>query len=182
MTYNQEHVEAYYKMMEEYDNDYILNKFRATVPTTKTVLELGFGTGKDYLQLKSDYKITPSDYSDAFIAKFNQLYSDQVLKVNAALIDVEQKFDCFYSSKVLNSLSEDNILNSLANQYIHLNEGGYIFHTVWYGDKLVDESLVDKHLLKQIFELDFEYIEFQYYKEADFYDTEYDSVIIIARK
>lgn len=182
MIYDQQLVASYYQMMEEYNNDYIISKFRATIPPNKTVLELGFGTGKDYLQLKTDYKITPSDYSDAFITKFKQLYPDQVLKVNAELIDIDQNFDCIYSSKVLNSLTEENILKSLANQYIHLNKGGYIFHTLWYGDRQVDSSLVDKHLLKQIFELDYEYVQFEYYKEADFYDTEYDSVIVIARK
>lgn len=180
--YSKEQVLAYYKMMENYDNDYVLNKFSNRIPKGSKVLELGFGTGQDYLQLKADYNMTGSDYSDEFIAAFEQLYDEQILKVNAVKMDVLGKYDCIYSSKVLNSLAEQDIITSLVNQYQTLNDGGYIFHTLWYGDKSVDESFIDKSILQKILGLEFDYVEFQYYKEADFVQTEFDSVIVIARK
>lgn len=182
MEYNEEKVEQYYQMMDDYNNDFIINQFKATIPQNSTVLELGFGTGKDYLQLKNDYQITPSDYSQAFIDKFALLHHENAIQVNAILMDINQKFDCIYSSKVLNSLPETDIIKSLINQYHKLNDNGYIFHTFWYGSKLEDDSFIDQNTLKQILELDYKYVEFKYYKEADFVDEIYDSVIIIARK
>ncbi len=182
MIYDKEKVADYYQMMEGYDNDYILNYFCQVIPKGSTVLELGFGTGKDYLQLKNDYNIQASDYSQDFINAFNQNYDDQVLQVDAIAMNVSNTYDCIYSSKVLNSLQEEDIIKSLNNQYGVLNDNGYIFHTLWYGNKQEDDSLIDKQLLNQILMLKYEYIQFIYYKEADFMEGEYDSVILIARK
>lgn len=180
--YNKEQVASYYQMMEDYDNAYILNKLRATVPSGCSVLELGFGTGQDYLQLKEDYQITASDYSEDFIEAFNRNHDDQILQVDAIQMEVTNKYDCIYSSKVLNSLVETDIIKSLTKQYDCLNDGGYIFHTLWYGDKTLDSSFIDKSFLRQVLALDYDYVEFSYYKEADYISAEFDSVIIIGRK
>ncbi|WOO89617.1 class I SAM-dependent methyltransferase [Mollicutes bacterium LVI A0078] len=182
MNYDKEMVANYCKMMEDYNNDYILDIFCEKIPKEASVLELGFGTGKDYLHLKDFYNITASDYSQEFINVFNQNYNDKVLTIDAITIEVEDKFDCIYSSKVLNSLNEDQIIESFKRQYQVLNKGGYIFHTLWYGDKEEDDSFIDKQTLIKILELDYEFVEFNYYKEADFIESEYDSVIIIGRK
>lgn len=182
MLYDKEYVENYYKMMEHYDNDFILNHFKATIPKSGTVLELGFGTGQDYLNLKQDYQIDASDYSEHFIEAFNQNYDDKILQLDAVTIEVDRKYDCIYSSKVLNSLEEEDIIRSLSRQYRILNDGGYIYHTMWYGNKADDDSFIDKQTLTAILELEYEYVQFIYYKEADFIDAEYDSVIVIARK
>lgn len=182
MVYNKEMVDNYYEMMEEYNNDFILKRFCETIPHDKSVLELGFGTGKDYLYLKSKYQITASDYSDDFINKFEQSHDDQILKINAVDMDIDEKFDCIYSSKVLNSLDKDEIIQSLNNQYQCLNHGGYIFHTLWYGDLSEDNSYIDKQFITKVLATKFEYIELEYYKEADFNTSEFDSLILIARK
>lgn len=182
MLYDKEHVENYYKMIEDYDNDFILNHFRATVPEGSTVLELGFGTGQDYLDLKQDYQVDASDYSEHFIEAFNQNYDDNILQLDAVTIEISKKYDCIYSSKVLNSLEEEDIICSLSRQYQLLNDGGYIYHTMWYGNKTEDDSFIDKQTLMAILELEYEYVQFIYYKEADFIEAEYDSVIVIARK
>lgn len=182
MNYDKEMVANYCKMMEDYNNDYILNIFCEKIPKEVSVLELGFGTGKDYLYLKDFYNITASDYSQEFINVFNQNYNDKILTIDAITIEVEKKFDCIYSSKVLNSLDEEQIIESFKRQYQVLNEGGYIFHTLWYGDKEEDDSFINKQTLIKLLELDYEFVEFNYYKEADFIESEYDSVIIIGRK
>lgn len=182
MKYDKEMVANYCKMMEEYDNNYILNIFCEKIPKHATVLELGFGTGSDYLYLKDFYQITASDYSQEFINVFKQSHNDKILTLDATTIKVEEGYDCIYSSKVLNSLEEDQIIQSLKRQYEVLNPGGYIFHTLWYGDKKEDDSLIDKQTLIRILELDYEFVEFNYYKEAEFIDSQYDSIIIIGRK
>ncbi len=182
MIYDKEMVDNYYQMMVDYDNDYILNIFKQSIPKHSSVLELGFGTGKDYLQLKDRYNITASDYSLDFIERFKEQYDDQVLHLDATTIDANNKYDCIYSSKVLNSLDEQDIIKSLRRQYQMLNTGGYIFHTLWYGNKQEDDSYIDKQTLVEILQLDYEFVDFSYYKEADFIDAEYDSIIIIARK
>lgn len=134
------------------------------------------------MYFKQDYKIQASDYSEDFIKAFTESHDDNILKLGAVTIESKETYDCIYSSKVLNALDEDDIIHYLKRQYEILNDGGHTYHTLWYGDKTGNDSFIDKQTLKAILELYYEYVEFTYYKEADFIEAMYDSVILIAKK
>ena len=50
-------------------------------------------------------------------------------------MDLDKKFDCIYSNKVLHHLARKELIESLEMQSKVLNSNGILFHTFWYGDK-----------------------------------------------
>jgi len=48
-------------------------------------------------------------------------------------MEIDRRFDCIYSNKVLQHLSRPALVDSLTRQWHVLNDAGILFHTFWYG-------------------------------------------------
>lgn len=163
---------------------FVINKFMEYVNSSKTVLELGSGTGKDFSVFSKKYKITGSDYSDVFLKILRKKFKEcNFHKLNALTMDIEDKYDVIYSNKVLQHLKPKQLEASLKEQYRVLNNGGILFHTIWKGlpeDKKtnrIPNVLYTKEYIERI-KGDFSIIDYIEYKEFE----ENDSFIIILKK
>ncbi len=167
-----------------YRNTLVIDHFKQRVDTSKKILEIGSGTGRDYEALARQYDITGSDYSDAFVKTLRRKFKGhEFMKINALTMGSVKHFDVIFSNKVLHHLTPDQLEKSFIAQYGILNEGGLLFHTFWKGNpenkkqKRMSDVLYrreDIEKLKGQFAIE-EYIE---YKES----KDDDSFIIILRK
>ncbi len=129
-----ENVDLYSSMMQNYDNSFIINEVKKILPQNSSLLELGMGTGVDLISLSQYYSVIGSDYSPLFISDFKQKSNLNVCVLNAVTIDINKKFDCIFSNKVLQHLSIDDFSISLVNQSKHLTKNGILFITLWHGE------------------------------------------------
>lgn len=127
-------VDLYTNMMKGYDNSFVIGQVEKILPQNSTLLEIGMGTGLDLISLSQKYNVVGSDYSRFFVEDFKLKSDLEVFVLDAVNIDIDRKFDCIYSNKVLQHLSKDEFRSSLISQYEHLNKDGIIFLTLWYGE------------------------------------------------
>ena len=132
--YQRENVDLYNEMARNYASDFLVKRVREYLPDHSTLLELGMGPGTDLLALSKFYEVTGSDVSPVFLDDFRSAHPEiEVLEVDAANFFLERKFDCIYSNKVLYHLSVSDFQKSLRLQAKHLNDGGILVMTLWYG-------------------------------------------------
>ena len=137
---NPEHIEEYIKMAEGSDGRELIEILKTWLKPSATVLELGIGPGVDFELLSKDYRVTGSDYSQAFLDRYRQKNPDaDLVLLNAVTMDIDRKFDCIYSNKVLHHLTRNDLKTSLHRQVQVLNDNGILFHSFWFGE--TDEEM-----------------------------------------
>lgn len=182
-----ENVEQYMIMVESYDPTFIINKLNKYLAKGSSLLELGMGPGHDLRILAKDYNVVGSDNSNVFIERFKSENTGiEAIYIDAVEMNIDRKFDCIYSNKVLQHLKKNEFITSLENQKKNLNEGGIIFMTLWKGD-YKEEVMFDGELrftyylekdVKDIVEKNYEILALEAYTEAD----EGDSLLVVLQK
>ena len=100
-----------------------------------TILDLGFGSGRDMLYFKSKgYKVSGIDYSKKFCehAKelgFKEIYNKSILDFNLLI-----KVDAIWACASLIHVPKKDLKTALIKCYKLLNEGGYMYASFKYGD------------------------------------------------
>lgn len=165
-------------------NTFVIDTFKKRVDSSKKILELGSGTGREFYELSKYYNITGSDYSDAFLKKLKKRFKQYNFpKINALTMEIDERFDIIYSNKVLQHLLPDQLKESLKQQYNTLNSEGLLIHAMWKGDPVIprpgklpdviyEKSDIEKIKGKFIIE---DYTEYSEIKEND-------SFIIVLKK
>lgn len=152
---NEQNVDKYIDMVKEYDASWIVNKLKDYLPKGSSLLELGMGPGKDLELIAKDYKVVGSDNSQVFIDKFNEKNNGiEAIYVDAIEMNIDRKFDCIYSNKVLHHLTKKDFIKSIENQKKNLNPEGIIFMTLWKGEHKEEMMFNDE-------------VRFTYYLEDD---------------
>ena len=129
-------VNEYIKIAEGYDGSDLIHELRKFLKDGSTVLEIGMGPGKDLDILKKFYKVTGTDTSRIFINRYKKKNPGiDVFLLDVKKMDINRKFDCIYSNKVLQHLTKKECFKLLKIQKNLLNPGGLLFHSFWYGDK-----------------------------------------------
>ena len=148
-------IEAYVQMADGYDGRHLMPFLRKHLMRCSRLLELGMGPGVDLDLLAEEYVVTGSDRSALFLERYRRDHpgADLVL-LDARMMDIERRFDCIYSNKVLQHLTRSEVIESLRRQAKVIVEDGILFHAVWYGEGEEEHSG-----LRTI-----------YYKEDDFTD------------
>ena len=86
--------------------------------------------------LKKDFIVTGSDISTVFLDLYRDKNPDaDLIQLDAEKMNIERKFDCIYSNKVLHHLSTKKLKKSIQKQKPLLNNEGVLFHSFWRGDK-----------------------------------------------
>ena len=177
-----ENVDKYIDMCSGYDGSLIYSELQNFLKDGKTILELGSGPGLDLSILRRRYCVTGSDLSKEFISRLQKKYPGiPFLKINATDIDVEEKYDCIYSNKVLHHLTKSELINSLSGQAQALSPGGIIAHTFWIGDdsEEIEGLLFNYYGKDEILEIITEkYNIFSSMSYSEFEDS--DSLLVIA--
>ncbi|MBC8346186.1 MAG: class I SAM-dependent methyltransferase [Candidatus Marinimicrobia bacterium] len=180
----QKTVNEYIKMAKGFDGRDIIKKLKVFLPEHSSVLELGSGPGVDLEILAETYHVTGSDFSQHFLDFISsKLPKMELLLLNAVTLDTQKNFDCIYSNKVLQHLTNDALQLSIKKQSSILNNGGIVCHSFWKGEECYEmkNALFNHHLeedLDQFFSPHFEILLLEAYKEmeAD------DSILLIGEK
>ena len=99
-----------------------------------TLLEIGMGLGRDALLLHRHFEVTASDSSGLLVERFKRQHNlPEAIILDAVSLEIDRKFDCLYSNKVLQHLTRKQLSSSFLKQARILNEGGTALHTFWYG-------------------------------------------------
>ena len=178
-----DNVKTYIQMCEDSDGINIYHSLSEHLPTKSTLLELGSGAGLDIEYLKNNYSVTGSDLSDEFLKICKEKHPEiPFLKLNALKLEVDKKYNCIYSNKVLHHLTEKQLKQSLEQQMKILTTNGLIAHSFWLGEEnqemngLLFTYYNKDHLLSIISE-SFEVLSILSYKEFE----EDDSSFVIAK-
>jgi trans-aconitate methyltransferase len=132
---NAANVENYSKFTPAHDGALLVDVLSAHLPAQATVLELGMGPGKDYKLLSQRFKVTGSDFSNAFLDRYrSQDPAAELMQLDARTLDTAQCFDAIFSNKALIHLSGEELQQSFARQHEVLNDGGLIMHSFWNGE------------------------------------------------
>lgn len=177
-------VEHYIKMCEAFDNDWVIGKLQTFLKPGSSLIELGMGPGNDLNRLKELYQVLGTDKSKVFLERYHKAYPKvPVMELDAVHPDLSQTFDCVYSNKVLQHLTEEAFMESIENQCRLLNTGGILFHTLWYGEgeqrcgELLFRNYTETSLVTA-FQQFYEVVHYERYMEAE----EMDSILIVCRK
>ncbi len=123
---------SYAAMCEGYDASEQLGIFYKALPDGATVLELGSGPGNDLELLSTHYEVTGSDSSPAFIHMLHSRFPHlPIVRLDAANLEINETYNAIYSNKVLHHLSDEELIQSFAQQAKILTKGGMLFHLIW---------------------------------------------------
>ncbi len=174
-----ENVEEYARMAESYDGRALIDVLRKHLKNDSTVLELGMGPGKDMKLLSEHFQVTGSDNSVVFLDRYRQENPDaDLVLLDAVTVDIERRFDCIYSNKVLHHLTKPQLKESLQQQARALNSLGILLHSFWYGDKVEEFSglrfiYYTEVSLSEVIGDEYEIIESERYTEMEVNDSFY---------
>jgi trans-aconitate methyltransferase len=166
-------------MVDGYDGSELINELRHYLKDKSTVLELGMGPGLDLDILKKYFVTTGSDSSQVFIQRYKKMHpKSDVIQLDAKTLDIDRKFDCIYSNKVLIHLTEKECYESLKRQKMILNSNGILFHSFWHGDKLEEHhgllfTYYTEDKLKKMVEDDYNILKMKRYTEFKKNDSIY---------
>ena len=187
---DKENILEYIEMAKGYDGNILIEHLRNYLPEDSTVLEVGMGPGKDLDILKKYYQVTGSDFSKHFLDIYKENHKEtdlDLLLLDAKKLDIDKKFDCIYTNKVLYHLTEKELIKSLNQQKYLLNDKGLLLHSFWEGNKkekfkgtnfiyYTKKRLIE--IIKTNFNDVYEILEIEYYKEME----EKDSIYVILKK
>lgn len=181
---NEANIEEYIKMAKGYDGRQLLPILRKHLKSGSTVLELGMGPGVDLDLLAQEYQVTGSDRSKIFLDRYRRSHPGaDLVDLDAVRMEIDRKFDCIYSNKVLHHLTRNELRKSLRKQANTLNADGILFHTFWQGDGELEHSgmrtvYYTESTLKELVGSEYEVVEIGRYAEMD----EDDSLYVILKR
>ncbi|MGB0391649.1 MAG: class I SAM-dependent methyltransferase [Salibacteraceae bacterium] len=179
-----ESVKEYIKAAEGFNGQHLISQLNKVIPAKSKVLELGSGPGTDYELLAKTHQVVGSDYSEEFQKHLNSHFPDgEFLHLNAATLDTSEKFDAIYSNKVLQHLTQEELVESVKLQAKTLNSNGVICHSFWYGKgseefKGMHVNYQNTESVKSLFSSVFNILTLSKYKEFE----KEDSIVLIAKK
>lgn len=177
-------IEEYVKMAEGYDGRALIDVLKKYLRNGSTVLELGMGPGKDFEILGESFQVTGSDSSKAFLDRYRERNATaDLVWLDAVKMNIDRRFDCIYSNKVLHHLAREEFKESLRRQWQVLNSHGILFHSLWYGDKEEEMSglrfiYYTEETFGEIVGSEYEMVEATRYAEME----KDDSMYVVLRK
>ncbi|MDA0992179.1 MAG: class I SAM-dependent methyltransferase [Proteobacteria bacterium] len=180
---NPDSVDKYEKMCEGYDGTQIFDVLARHLGPGQSLLEIGCGPGNDIASLKGPYDVVGSDNSEEFLKRCREKHPDvEFVHLDAISLDIQRRFDCVYSNKVLHHLSIEDLILSFKRQSVVIAEDGLFAHTFWIGDQEFEESgLYFKfHNRDELLALIGEYFEIVHVLDYKEFDDD-DSLFVVAK-
>lgn len=145
----------YYNLMyrdKDYAGEvaYIEDLIRKYQPQTKTILDLGCGTGRhDSLLSDNGYIVHGVDSSNEMLKIANKTVGGKSLSYSLGdirTIRLGKQFDTVVSLFHVMSyqISNDDLQKALTTAYGHLNAGGVFIFDCWYGPAVLKERPVER--------------------------------------
>ncbi|WP_297520157.1 class I SAM-dependent methyltransferase [uncultured Clostridium sp.] len=165
---NKETVEKFLKRHKNYDGRVALI-LRSYLKKGASVLNIGLNNGKDFDILKQTYEVVGVDNSEIFIDIYKENNKQaQIYKVDDIKLDINKKFDCIFSNKLINQFTLEELKESLKNQAKLLDSGGKVFHFFCDGEGEillggVMLNMYNEEVLREVIPKEFEIIKFSKY-------------------
>jgi SAM-dependent methyltransferase len=116
-------------MQEQYD---LLEKY---LKDKSTILDLGFGSGRDMLYFKSKgFEVSGIDYSEKFCEHAKEIGIKNVYNCSIMNFDSLVKFDAIWACASLLHIPKDDLELALKKCYNLLKDDGYMYVSFKYGD------------------------------------------------
>lgn len=179
-----ESVQEYIQLAKDINGAALIEKYKPHLKPDAKLLEIGSGPGSDWEILDKEYDVIGSDNSKEFIKHLNSKFpKGEFNELDAVSLTTDFKFDGIYSNKVLQHLTNEELIQSFRNQQKILNTKGVICHSFWKGEddeifKGLYVNYQNEKSLQTFVQEQFEIILIETYKEFD----EGDSLLLIARK
>ncbi len=146
----------YYDLLNKDKNyrkeaDYVHALIQKYAPDSKTILDLGCGTGRhDFLLAEKGYSITGVDISEQMLSIANAQLSTLNLKPSSTLnfkqsdirtLRLNQTFDAVISLFHVMSyqITNDDLKAAFATAKVHLKPGGVFIFDCWYGPAVLSD-------------------------------------------
>jgi len=179
-----ESVEEYIELAKDVNGGELIEKLKQVLPGNSDLLEIGSGPGSDWKILEESYNVIGSDNSAEFLNHLTAKFPNgKFLELDAITLKTKMKFDGIYSNKVLHHLKDEELSNSIKQQYGILKSNGIICHSFWKGEgfeifkgMFVNYQTIEG--LKSLFEDYYEIISITTYQE---FEAE-DSILVIGKK
>ncbi|MBI4929793.1 MAG: class I SAM-dependent methyltransferase [Bacteroidetes bacterium] len=130
------------------ESDYVFQLIKKYAPTTKSILNLGCGTGKhDVFLEKKGFKITGIDLSEEMISRANLQNSQIDFRVgDVRTIQLNKKFDAVISlfHVACYQNSDHDLISYFNTAANHLNTKGVFIFDVWHGPAVLSDPPVYK--------------------------------------
>lgn len=179
-----ETVKEYIQLAKDVNGKSIIQALENHLSKNSTILEIGSGPGSDWNILNNSYNTVGSDNSLEFIKHLRKENPNGTfLELDAISLKTNKKFDAIYSNKVLQHLTNNDLLKSIKRQSEVLNTVGIVCHSFWKGERsevfkgLFVNYQTKKNLVSS-FSSKFEILEISEYQEFE----ANDSLLIIAKK
>ena len=141
---------------------YVSELLKKYNPSTKTILDLGCGTGNhDNHFVEQGYELTGIDLSEKMIAvakeRFKTVHEIAFLEGDVRTIRLERKFDAVISLFHVMSyqVSNNDLLSAFETAKVHLNPNGIFLFDCWYGPAVLTDRPVkrNKQLADELIEV-----------------------------
>ena len=114
--------------------DWILN-FASSIPVPANILEVGSGTGRDYLFLTSKgYSVTPSDASLGFLEIMKSKGIENALKLNIVTDRLPIGYNAIFANAVLLHTDRESLNQVLLKVFEYLPSGGVFALSLKWGE------------------------------------------------
>lgn len=179
-----ESVNEYIKLAKGYDGRELIEKLKIVLPAKSSVLEIGVGPGTDLEILNEYFEVVGSDFSSKFLDLIIEKHPNyKLLLLDAVTLKTKKRFDGIYSNKVLQHLTDNELKESINNQYRILNENAIICHSFWEGEniEIIGGIIHNYHTndeLEKLFSKQFEIVHLENYSEM----SNDDSILLIGKK
>jgi SAM-dependent methyltransferase len=125
--------------------DYIDGFIRKYTNETKTILDLGCGTGRHAYELfKKGYKLTGVDISENMLKMADNLPKNDIefVKGDVRTVELSKKFDVVISLFHVLSYQQtnDDVVSMLNTVKKHLKPGGLFICDCWYGPGVMNDK------------------------------------------
>ena len=137
MDYYKKNSLDYINKTKDIDMSSELNKLLKYIPKNSTVLDLGFGSARDSLLLKSlGYDVYCLDPTKEFCDNARKLGIDKnrIYNIKAQEMSFKNLFDGIWASASLLHISSADLVDVLNKIYDSLKDNGYLYASFKHGD------------------------------------------------
>lgn len=135
MSYYKEHAKEFIEDTFNCDMSEQYHFFEKYLKGKGTILDIGFGSGRDSLYFKSKgYEVVAIDPEEEFVIHGKQLGIEHVYQLKAEDIEFANMFNGIWACASLLHVSSKELNNVLRKCYLALKNGGVMYVSFKYGD------------------------------------------------
>lgn len=153
MDYYDKNAKQYIEETKNCDMSQLYVFFEKQINGAKSILDIGFGSGRDSVYFKNKgYDVTSIDTCSEFVEYAKNIGLEKAFLMDALEMPFEEEFDAIWASASLLHIKKDKILEAFKKCYNALNNGGVMYSSFKCGkyDGIRDERYYADYTLEEI--------------------------------